>query len=236
MKIKILNSKFAVFRGKKVLITGHTGFKGSWLAFTLDQIGASVFGLSLREPENQNHAYYALGIKEKLINSDSDLGDVREKDLADIIKLVNPDFIFHLAAQAIVATSYLDPFLTFSTNTFGTLNLLETLRTEKSLATVVVITSDKCYKNLNSARAYVEGDELGGSDPYSSSKAAAEIIFGSYLKSYPLLCLENGIASARAGNVFGGGDWSNNRLIPDCVRNIFDGNPINLRMPNATRP
>lgn len=236
MKAKLLKSKFEVFRDKKVLITGHTGFKGSWLAFTLAGIGAKVYGLSLSEPENPYHAYYALGIKENLINSGSDLGDVREKDLAEIISLVNPDFIFHLAAQAIVATSYLDPYLTFSTNTGGTLNLLEILRTTKSIATVVVITSDKCYKNLNSARAYIEGDELGGSDPYSSSKAAAEIIFGSYLISYPNLCSKNGIASARAGNVFGGGDWSKNRLIPDCVRDIFEGNPIHLRMPNATRP
>ena len=231
-----MKSKFEVFRGKKVLITGHTGFKGSWLAFTLSEIGAKVFGLSLSEPENQYHSYHALEIKEILVNSDLDLGDVRKKDLAEIINLVKPDFIFHLAAQAIVATSYLDPYLTFSTNTVGTLNLLETLRTTKSLATVIVITSDKCYKNLNSTRAYIEGDELGGIDPYSSSKAAAEIIFGSYLASYPNLCSVNGIASARAGNVFGGGDWSKNRLIPNCVQDIIAGNPIRLRMPNATRP
>lgn len=236
MKAKLLKSKFEVFQGKKVLITGHTGFKGSWLAYTLSEIGARVFGLSLSEPENQYHAYRALGINGILINSGSDLGDVREKDIAEIISLVNPDFIFHLAAQAIVATSYLDPYLTFSTNTIGTLNLLETLRNTKSLATVIIITSDKCYKNFNSTRAYTEGDELGGIDPYSSSKAAAEIIFGSYLTSYPNLCSENGIASARAGNVFGGGDWSKNRLIPNCVQDIFEGNPIRLRMPNATRP
>jgi CDP-glucose 4,6-dehydratase len=231
-----LESKLEVFRGKKVLITGHTGFKGSWLAFTLSEFGAKVFGLSLGEPEIQYHSYYALGIKGIVVNSGSDLGDVRGKDLAEIISLVNPDFIFHLAAQAIVATSYFDPYLTFSTNTLGTLNLLETLRTTRSSATVIIITSDKCYKNFNSSRAYIEGDELGGIDPYSSSKAAAEIIFGSYLASYPNLCSENGIASARAGNVFGGGDWSKNRLIPNCVQDIFEGNPVSLRMPNATRP
>jgi CDP-glucose 4,6-dehydratase len=224
------------FLGKKVLVTGHSGFKGSWLTYTLKNLGAEVYGFSSTIPANQLHAFYALDIQNLIINQNDCIGDVRDVKFTSMIERIKPDFIFHLAAQALVTTSYSDPFLTFSTNTIGILNLLEYLRLTNSTSTVVVVTSDKCYKNLNRKIPYVETDELGGHDPYSASKAAAEILFGSYLQSFKDLCAFGGIASARAGNVFGGGDWSQNRIIPDTIKSIFSDKPISLRMPNATRP
>jgi len=235
MKNNPLNPNFNLFKNKKVLITGHTGFKGSWLAFTLNTFGAEIYGLSLDIPKNAKHAYFALRIEDFLANSKSHLSDIRYTDLQDLISKVQPDFIFHLAAQALVGEAYKEPYFTFSTNILGTLNLIEAARMTQTKATLIVVTSDKCYKNLNLEKAYVESDELGGDDPYSASKAAIEIVFSSYLFSYPNFGA-NGIASARAGNVFGGGDWSTNRLIPDCARDVFAQKVIKIRMPNATRP
>lgn len=224
------------FIGKKVLVTGHTGFKGSWLVFTLNFLGAQVYGFAISEPKALKHVYHSLNIKKLLINKNSHLGDVRSPEFVMLVRKIEPDFIFHLAAQAIVKTAYTEPHFTFSTNVMGILNLLEYLRESQSKATVVIITSDKCYKDLENQVAHIETDELGGSDPYSASKAAAELLIGAYLNSYQDLCQPGGIASARAGNVFGGGDWSQDRLIPDLVRNLFEKKPIQLRMPKAVRP
>lgn len=224
------------FKGKKILITGHTGFKGSWLAFTLKFFGGQIYGFSLSYPTSHSHSFFALNVNSFIQNIESQIGDVRSTDFETLIRDVDPDFIFHLAAQAIVYKSYQEPKNTITTNTLGVLNLLEILRVSGSKATVVIVTSDKCYKNFDKEVSYVETDELGGDDPYSASKAAAELIFKSYIQSFPTLCASGGIATARAGNVFGGGDWSENRLIPDCVREILSGNQIKLRMPNATRP
>ena len=223
------------FNGKRVLVTGHTGFKGSWLCFALKLLGAEVWGISNSLPENNQHAYYSLNVHE-LIENPTEKYDVSEKHFYSKLDEVKPDFIFHLAAQAIVSTSFKDPHLTYMTNTVGTLNVLEYLRMNNSEATVVIITSDKCYLNDGRSSAYIEDDRLGGEDPYSASKASAEIIFHSYLSSFPQLQANYGIASARAGNVIGGGDWSANRLIPDAIRNFLTKKPLILRMPEATRP
>ena len=225
------------FRGKKVFITGHTGFKGSWLSFILNEIGANIFGFSIDKPEDVRHAYYALNIDSFLNNLDNAMGDVRDYEhLARSISKVKPDFLFHLAAQPIVSTSYVDPFKTFSTNVNGTLNVLEFLRQDDSELTGIIITSDKCYKNKEQMVPYVESDEMGGDDPYSASKGAAELIIHSYLTSFPKILKSKGTVSVRAGNVFGGGDWSKNRLIPDCVRDIFQKGEVEIRMPEAVRP
>ena len=225
------------FVGKRVLVTGHTGFKGSWLCIILHQMGAEVFGLSLSEPDDARHCYYALKVAQFIKNNDSAIGDIRNKDfISSVVYNVKPDFLFHLAAQAIVSTSYKDPYLTFTTNIVGVLNILETLRLANFSTTIIIITSDKCYKNKERKTSYIESDEMGGDDPYSASKGAAELIFHSYLASYPELGAKHGIASVRAGNVFGGGDWSRNRLIPDCARELFSYGIVEIRMPQAVRP
>lgn len=226
-----------VFAGKRVLVTGHSGFKGSWLCAILHRLGAEIFGLSIDEPEDPRHSYYALGIAGRLKNGATSLGDVRERERLFLeIERARPDFLFHLAAQAIVSTSYRDPYATFTTNVIGILNVLELLRIGNFPTTSVIITSDKCYKNKERVTPYIETDEMGGDDPYSASKGAAELIFHSYARSYPGLGAKHGIATARAGNVFGGGDWSRNRLIPDCARDLFARGVVELRMPEAVRP
>ena len=223
------------FMGARIIVTGHSGFKGSWLTKLLIESGAEVYGLSISPPIDRNHVFYALHIGDRVQNSSSQFADVRTDAFNNLYREVKPHFVFHLAAQAIVSTSYKDPYQTVSTNVLGTLNVLESLRLYDFGCTGILITSDKCYKNKNQEEAYVETDELGGDDPYSGSKAAAEILIQSYLTSYPH-GFSRGIASARAGNVFGGGDWSENRLIPDCARSIFTSGEIEIRMPNATRP
>lgn len=225
------------FSGKKILITGHTGFKGAWLSYMLQQLGAQIIGYSISEPENPKHVYYALKIKENLINSSDSFHDVR--DLAAFQKIVDqyqPDFVFHLAAQAIVSTSYKDPYTTMSTNIIGTTNVLETLRLLERQITALIITSDKCYKNKERLEPYQENEEMGGDDPYSASKGCAELVFHSYMFSFFQKDAAKHIASTRAGNVFGGGDWSQNRLIPDCVRDILTKGVVDIRMPKAVRP
>lgn len=225
-----------VFRGKKVLVTGHTGFKGSWLCFILSQMGASVYGYSIAEQEDNRHSYYALEIPSLIANPDTHIGDVRDYDrLLKVFNETAPDFIFHLAAQPIVSLSYADPHTTFTSNIAGTLNVLEILRLVGAKTTAVIITSDKCYKNVEQQEPYVESDQMGGDDPYSASKGAAELVFHSYNVSYPK-AYPNGISSGRAGNVFGGGDWSKNRLIPDCARELFTKGVVDIRMPHAVRP
>jgi CDP-glucose 4,6-dehydratase len=232
-----LNDAKRVFSGRRALITGHTGFKGSWLTYMLQSFGCQTVGYSIAKPKNAKHCYYALEIEKGIINTESCLNDIRDFDrINSVINEYEPDFIFHLAAQPIVSISYQEPYRTFTTNTLGTLNVLETIRRYKKSVTSIIITSDKCYKNKERMDAYKENDEMGGDDPYSASKGASEILFHSYLHSYFMDSPGKGIVSVRAGNVFGGGDWSENRRIPECVRDIFSSGLVNVRMPDAIRP
>lgn len=225
------------FLGKKVLITGHTGFKGAWLSYLLNQLGADIIGYSISEPENPSHVYFALNISELLVNSENSLHDIRDLSVfQSVVNEYQPDFVFHLAAQAIVSTSYTDPYSTMTTNIVGTTNVLETLRLLDRSITSLIITSDKCYKNKERLAPYREDEEMGGDDPYSASKGCAELVFHSYMFSFLQKDDSKHIASTRAGNVFGGGDWSANRLVPDCVRDILTKGFVDIRMPNAVRP
>jgi len=220
------------FRGRRVLITGNTGFKGSWLSLWLHQHGAQVFGYALPAEEGSHFTELHL---ERLIQHEN--GDVRDlTHLSRFVEEVQPEIVFHLAAQALVIASYDDPKATFDINIGGGTNILESVRVTKSVRALVFITSDKCYLNKEIVRGYVESDELGGHDPYSASKAAAELVFASYARSFFSDRPFFGAASARAGNVIGGGDWSANRIIPDCVRALIGGKSIEVRNPHATRP
>ena len=204
------------FRNKKVLVTGHTGFKGSWLTSWLVLLGAKVAGLSINVPTNPSH-FEVAKLKKKINHKRIDVRNL--KLLKTVFKKYQPDYVFHLAAQSLVKKSYLNPVYTWETNTIGTLNILESLREIKKKCIVVLITSDKSYKNLEIKRGYKENDILGGKDPYSASKAAAELTIQSYISSFfPIKKTKVLISIARAGNVIGGGDWSENRLIPDCVK------------------
>ena len=221
------------FKNKKVIITGHTGFKGSWLLAWLYKMGAKITGVSLSNNTIPSHFSY-LDLKKKI---DHKLIDIRNKNkLENIIKKKQPDFIFHLAAQALVMDSYKNPKLTFETNTLGTLNVLESLKYIKKKCVVVIITSDKVYKNFETKRGYSENDVLGGHDPYSASKASAELVIQSYINSFYSKNKKLKIGIARAGNVLGGGDWSLNRLIPDCVKSWSKNKSVLIRNPNSTRP
>ena len=221
------------FSGKKVFITGHTGFKGSWLAFILKEVGADVMGFALTPETNRNH-FNILDLDKSIKNV---FGDIRDRELLTKTLIdFQPEFIFHLAAQALVRTSYDDPLTTFSTNIIGSVNLLDAIRRCESVRSLVYITSDKCYENFEWIWGYRENDQLGGIDPYSASKAAAEIIFSSYNRSFFKHSLVLGAATSRAGNVIGGGDWSKDRIIPDCIRALENNEPIRLRNPLATRP
>ncbi len=221
------------FRNKKVIVTGHTGFKGSWLSYWLFKNGANVIGISNNIPTNPSH-YKSLklknNIKEYFINI------AHFKKLDNLIRKIKPDFIFHLAAQSIVKKSFSEPLNTWNSNTFGTLSLLDSLRKIKRNIAVVLITSDKSYKNLELDRGYTENDLLGGDDPYSGSKGATEILINSYIKSFFNNNSKVLISVARAGNVIGGGDWSSDRLIPDCVKSWSKGKKVLIRNPNSTRP
>lgn len=222
-----------VFGGRRVFITGHTGFKGSWLAFLLNEAGANVMGFSLTPSTQVNH-FDLLELDKKIKHV---VGDVRDAALlSSTLNQFQPEFVFHLAAQALVRPSYDDPAATFSTNVMGSVNLLDAVRKCDSVRSLVYVTSDKCYENVEWIWGYRESDQLGGRDPYSASKAAAELVFSSYARSFfeqrPLL----GTASARAGNVIGGGDWAVDRIIPDCMRAIACGESVCLRNPVATRP
>lgn len=220
------------FRGRRVLITGDTGFKGSWLSLWLHQHGAKVLGYALPAEENSHFERLRLA---SLVQHEN--GDIRDFDhLSKFVSDAQPEIIFHLAAQALVIQSYNDPKETFETNVGGSTNVLEVTRRDLNIKALVYITSDKCYLNKEIERGYVESDELGGHDPYSASKAAAELVFASYAKSFFSTRSNFGAASARAGNVIGGGDWSNNRIIPDCVRALMANRSIEIRKPLATRP
>ena len=218
--------------GKKVLVTGHTGFKGSWLCLWLNSLGADLIGLSL-DPEGPKSNYEQIKLSEIMLSL---RGDIRNQDITEkIIKDHKPEIIFHLAAQPLVRDSYVDPLTTFQTNVIGTANLIGSAKLSSFLKTIVVVTSDKCYENIETNKRYKESDPLGGHDPYSSSKACAEIVSHSYRKSF-LNNLNISLATARAGNVIGGGDWSRDRLIPDLVRAVKSGNEVKIRNPEAIRP
>lgn len=222
------------FKDKTVLVTGHTGFKGVWLCAWLKKLGANVIGVGLEPITNPSH--FRVANMEHYVSSQ--IIDIRNKaSLIGAIENCQPDFVFHLAAQAIVHQSYLDPVETWETNLIGTLNLLEGLRKLDKACSAVIITSDKCYDNVEWIWGYRETDQLGGPDPYSASKGAAELVIRSHINSYfPKNDSKVRIASARAGNVIGGGDWSASRIIPDCVRSWSCGNSVDIRNPHATRP
>lgn len=221
------------WNGKKVLITGHTGFKGGWLALWLHSLQASVFGLSL-DPLTSPCLFTAADIA-SLLTSDF-RADIRDEEkVNDIISSIQPDVIFHMAAQPLVRSSYEDPVNTFSTNTLGTVNILESVRKVKSVRVMVMITTDKVYDNLEWPYPYRETDILGGKDPYSTSKACAEMIISCYRRSFFSHNIPS-ISSARAGNVIGGGDWSKDRLIPDAICSFGMNRILHLRKPEAIRP
>ncbi|HMA05462.1 MAG TPA: CDP-glucose 4,6-dehydratase [Methanomicrobiales archaeon] len=221
------------FGGERVLVTGSTGFKGSWLACWLHSLGAEVHGFALR-PERKEDLFSAAGL-ESCIRQE--YGDIRDYPrLLAFFQAVRPSFVFHLAAQPLVRRSYEEPKLTVDTNVGGSLNVLEAVRNTSGIRSLVYVTSDKCYLNREQREGYREEDVLGGRDLYSASKAAAEIIFAAYSSSFFEGRRDFGAASARAGNVVGGGDWAPDRIVPDCIRAISEGRPIRLRQPDATRP
>ena len=218
------------YRGRRVLVTGHTGFKGSWLSLWLERLGAHVTGISLAPPTSPNH-WDLLGLK-----IDEHRIDVREADaVRRVVAESRPDLVFHLAGQSLVRRSYRDPISTWSTNMMGTVNVLEACRLESAVQAIVVITSDKCYENLERA-PHGESDRLGGHDPYSASKAASELAAQSYRDAFFAAPRSPLLATARAGNVIGGGDWSDDRLVPDLVRAQSSGISLAIRSPNAIRP
>ena len=226
------------WKNKKVLITGHTGFKGSWLSLWLASRGANVIGYALEPPTNPN-MFQAIGL-EGLITSIH--GDVRDHDkLLAVFNAQKPDIVFHLAAQPLVRLSYKEPRTTYETNVMGTVNVLEAVRNTPSVRVIINVTSDKCYENREWVWGYRENDPMGGHDPYSSSKGCSELVTGAYIKSYfapEKFGIDHivGVASARAGNVIGGGDWGLDRLVPDCMRALASGKNVVIRNPHSIRP
>ena len=220
-----------------MLITGHTGFKGSWLAIWLKELGADIVGYSLAPPSEPNN-FEATRLREKITHIH---GDIRDLDrLMETFTKYQPEFVFHLAAQSLVRLSYDEPKLTFATNVGGTVNVFEAVRKTPSVKVLVNVTSDKCYENKEWVWGYRENDPLGGQDPYSASKGCAELVFNAYLKSFFSQSAAHdrtiGAASARAGNVIGGGDWGTDRLVADCIRALSRHQPIGIRNPHAIRP
>ena len=221
------------FKDKRILVTGHTGFKGGWLSIWLQMMGAKVTGFSL-DPKDQEGIFNVSGIKDLIHDV---RGDIRDFDILNqAFQEGKPEIVFHLAAQALVIDSYNNPLETFETNVQGTANVLEAIRQCDSVKSAVIITTDKCYENQEWVYGYRETDPMGGHDPYSASKGAAELVISSYQRSFFNQPDSPGIASARAGNVIGGGDWSNNRLVPDIFRALKSNEVVNVRNPNATRP
>jgi CDP-glucose 4,6-dehydratase len=222
---------FDRFAGRRVLVTGHTGFKGAWLVSWLLDLGAEVAGYAL-EAEEESH-FRAADLARRMAHH---VGDIRDAEkLRRVATDFRPEIVFHMAAQPLVRLAYAEPRETIEVNALGTVNLLEAVRAAGSVRACVAITSDKCYENNEWDFAYREDDTLGGHDPYSASKAAAEVLIASYRRSF-IAATGCGLASARAGNVIGGGDWSRDRIVPDCVRALMSDQPVNLRNPSATRP
>ena len=225
------------WNGRRVFLTGHTGFKGGWLALWLQHLGAHVHGYSLA-PNTQPALFHMARVGEGMHSTIADIGD--RQHLEQCMASFEPEVVFHLAAQPIVRASYEDPVGTYATNVMGTAHLLDAVRRVTSVRAVVVVTSDKCYENREWDRGYVETDPLGGFDPYSSSKGCAELVAAAYRNSYfpPTRHAQHGVglASARAGNVIGGGDWAEDRIVPDCIRSLSIGRTIEIRNPYAVRP
>jgi CDP-glucose 4,6-dehydratase len=225
------------WRGRKVLVTGHTGFKGSWLSAWLLKRGADVTGYSFDVPTEPS-LFGSLELERRMSD---ERGDIRDLDgLETVLNGCRAEVVFHLAAQPLVRASYIDPKGTFETNVMGTVNVLEAVRSADSVRACVCVTSDKCYLNREREEPYREDDALGGRDPYSASKAAAEMVAASYRDSFFRDANEGGrrrgLATARAGNVIGGGDWARDRIVPDCIRALTEGRPVELRSPDAVRP
>ena len=221
------------YSGKKVLLTGHTGFKGGWITIWLRLLGAEVIGFAL-PPDTEPNLFTAADVARGIV---SIFGDVRDlRTVKQTFDQHRPEIAIHNAAQPLVRRSYRDPVGTYSTNVMGTVNVLEAARSNASVRSVVVITSDKCYENREWERGYKEDDALGGHDPYSSSKGAAELVAAAYRRSFSAGGDSAAIATARAGNVIGGGDWAEDRLIPDIVRGIASGAPVIIRRPDSIRP
>jgi CDP-glucose 4,6-dehydratase len=221
------------YAGLRVLVTGHTGFKGSWLCEWLLQLGAEVHGLAL-EPDTDPSLFRQLGLAQRLNHMVADIRD--PEAVATAFAAARPRVVFHLAAQPLVRRSYQQPQETFATNVMGTANVLEAIRTSDHPCAAIIVTSDKCYENLETGRDYREDEALGGHDCYSASKAAAEIVTSSYRRSFFLDHADKSVASARAGNVIGGGDWAEDRILPDCIRHLLKNEPVPVRNPRATRP
>lgn len=225
-----VNSNF--WKGKNILLTGHTGFKGSWLSLWLKKLGANVTGFAL-EPSTNPSLFNILQLEKDMV---SFIGDIRDPQLLNkVFYQAEPDIVIHMAAQTLVRDSYSDPVGTYATNIMGTVNLLEAVRKTPSIKVVLNITSDKCYENDELNRSYCENDPMGGYDPYSSSKGCAELVSSAYRRSF----LEEAnivLATARSGNVVGGGDWAKDRIIPDAIRAFFAGTPLMVRNPKAIRP
>ncbi len=229
----VMKDHLSLFRGRRVIVTGDTGFKGSWLALWLSMCGAEVLGYAL-PPKRDNDHYNLIGLKDVIRHVD---GDVRDfEGMLKVFSDFDPEIVFHLAAQALVRLSYEEPKNTFDTNVGGVVNVLEVARLLPKARSVICVTSDKCYLNKEWVWGYRESDELGGRDPYSASKAAAEMVFFGYMQSFFKDRDDVGIASVRAGNVIGGGDWSEDRIVPDSIKALQKGEPIFLRNPSSTRP
>jgi len=235
--MRISNTFNDFYKGKRVLVTGHTGFKGSWLSIWLHELGAEVVGVSL-DPYSERDNYVLSGLKDRIVDL---RGDIRDgKLMKEIFNTYQPEVVFHLAAQPLVRLSYDIPVETYEVNVMGSINIMEAIRTTPSVKVGVMITTDKCYENKEHIWGYRENEPMGGYDPYSSSKGAAEIAISSWRRSFfnPKDYNKHGksIASARAGNVVGGGDWALDRIIPDCIRALEDDKPISIRSPKAIRP
>ena len=226
-----------IYKNKRILITGHTGFKGSWLSIWLRELGAEVIGYALDPPGDPNN-FTVTALTDRVTHVHGDIRDLNQ--LMTAFERYQPEFVFHLAAQAVVRASYDDPKLTFDTNAGGTVNILEAVRRTPSVRVLVHVTSDKCYENREWLWGYRENDPMGGHDPYSASKGCAELIFAAYLRSFfqsPAYSERHiGAASVRAGNAIGGGDWGRDRLIPDCICALSEGRAIGVRNPGAIRP
>lgn len=221
------------WQGKKVFLTGHTGFKGGWLSLWLESLGAKVYGYALSPPTTPN-LFTVASVAENLASST--IADIRDAALLEKAMLsAQPDIVFHFAAQPLVRHSYAEPVNTYATNVMGTVNLFEAVRKTATVRAVINITTDKCYENKETLRPYQEGDAMGGYDPYSSSKGCSELVTAAYRRSF-LAEAGVSVATARAGNVIGGGDWSEDRLIPDFLRAIDKNQPLIIRSPNAIRP
>lgn len=236
--MKRVNVDYKFWSGKRIFLTGHTGFKGAWLSLWLTSMGAKVTGYSL-PPATSPNLFGILGIGELI--EYSDIADIRNLDnLSASIKSANPEIVIHMAAQPLVRYSYENPIETYTTNVMGTVNLLESLRKVKSVRATVIVTTDKCYENKEWVWGYRENEPMGGYDPYSSSKGCAELATASYRNSFfsseKYIQHQNGIATARAGNVIGGGDWSLDRLIPDAIKAFESKQSLMIRNPMATRP